>query len=542
MIFEAGVVLQGRYRIEAPIGQGGMGAVYRATDLVTGEVVAVKQLRTENSAGFSSEEMLQRFEGEWQLLRTLHHPRIPKMLDAFRLDDCGYYVMEFIDGKSLDEVARDYKRVGKRFPEEQLIQYCLQILDVLDYLHSLPKPLLHRDIKPANIIVRENDEELFLVDFGLAREGGSATTKTLVGTLGYAPLEQVKGHPEERSDLSALGASMWHLLVGDQPAPFDVPPLASVRNDVHPALAEVVDRACQDHANRRYVNARKMEIALRQALATMTGQAAPNSGPESYLTELSDISVHRPLDAKEFLLRAALATASLLLLMVVAFRVKTLMSRPESPQVSLSATASPGLPSDLPRTSQSQIPKAPAYELIAASSNLSLQPLPESMRSYFPCATGWQNLGYLGQLEPNRLVALPGESAALLQRRQEAREIQRFRVGLSRSEPATVQFGLMSNDTLIVGVLSLFDKDFYQTAIHAGGRSSSLLQRPWNRGGGQTFELERQGNTWLLRDLEDNKQVSLEAPSAAIDSIQLILPAARQRQVLSLTGLSVTDL
>ena len=542
MIFEAGVVLQGRYRIEAPIGQGGMGAVYRATDLVTGEVVAVKQLRTENSAGFSSEEMLQRFEGEWQLLRTLHHPRIPKMLDAFRLDDCGYYVMEFIDGKSLDEVARDYKRVGKRFPEEQLIQYCLQILDVLDYLHSLPKPLLHRDIKPANIIVRENDEELFLVDFGLAREGGSATTKTLVGTLGYAPLEQVKGHPEERSDLSALGASMWHLLVGDQPAPFDVPPLASVRNDVHPALAEVVDRACQDHANRRYVNARKMEIALRQALATMTGQAAPNSGPESYLTELSDISVHRPLDAKEFLLRAALATASLLLLMVVAFRVKTLMSRPESPQVSLSATASPGLPSDLPRTSQSQIPKAPAYELIAASSNLSLQPLPESMRSYFPCATGWQNLGYLGQLEPNRLVAFPGESAALLQRRQEAREIQRFRVGLSRSEPATVQFGLMSNDTLIVGVLSLFDKDFYQTAIHAGGRSSSLLQRPWNRGGGQTFELERQGNTWLLRDLEDNKQVSLEAPSAAIDSIQLILPAARQRQVLSLTGLSVTDL
>ena len=248
MLHEAGSVLQERYEIEAPIGQGGMGAVYRARDRLTEQIVAVKQLRTDAGAGFESHEMLVRFEGEWQLLRTLNHPRIPRMLDSFRVGESGYYVMEFIQGKSLDQVLKVYKSSGRRFPEELLMQYALQILDVLEYLHGLPKSLLHRDVKPQNIIVRDDDSELFLVDFGLAREGGSATTKTLVGTLGYAPLEQVKGHPEARSDLYALGATMWHMLAGEQPAPFDIPPLATVRNDVHPALADrPARRLREDH-------------------------------------------------------------------------------------------------------------------------------------------------------------------------------------------------------------------------------------------------------------------------------------------------------
>jgi serine/threonine protein kinase len=543
MSHQPGEILQGRYHIDGPIGQGGMGAVYRATDQQSGKVVAVKQLRTDTAAGFESGEMLQRFEGEWHLLRTLNHPRIPRMLDSFRCDECGYYVMEFIDGQSLDEVMREYKRVGKRFPEEQLIQYCLQILDVLDYLHSLPKPLLHRDVKPANVIVRDGDEELFLVDFGLAREGGSATTKTLVGTLGYAHLEQVKGHPEERSDLYALGASMWHMLVGEQPAPFDIPPLASVRNDVHPALAEVVDRACQDHANRRYASARKMEIALRQALAVMTGQVESGPTPESFLAERPDGSQERPLDAKEFLLRAGLATASLLLLMVVGFRVKSLLHRP-NPKPVASASVSPesGTATPKPLPDQPRLPAPPPYELISASSRLNLQPLPPALQSSIPCPPGWQNLGFLGQVGAQELVAPAGESAALLQRREGAREVSRIRMTVSRHNPATVQFGLMAGDNLVVGAVSLLENGMYHTTIQAGGRASRAITRPWNRAIGQTLELERRGQQWLLRDLQENLQVELEVPSAPIDSVQIILPAARQRQVLGILDLSVTDL
>ena len=93
-----------------------MGAVYRARDLQTGMIVAVKQLRPDSAAGFDNQEMLARFDNEWQLLRTLNHPRIPRMLDAFRTEDSGYYVMEFIEGKSLDQVLRVYKTSARRFP------------------------------------------------------------------------------------------------------------------------------------------------------------------------------------------------------------------------------------------------------------------------------------------------------------------------------------------------------------------------------------------------------------------------------------------
>lgn len=547
MLHEAGSVLEDRYEIEAPIGQGGMGAVYRARDRSNERVVAVKQLRSDAGAGFENREMLERFEGEWQLLRTLNHPRIPRMLDAFRVEECGYYVMEFIEGKSLDQVLKGFKSNGRRFPEELLLQYSLQILDVLEYLHGLPKSLLHRDVKPQNIIVREVDGELFLVDFGLAREGGSATTKTLVGTLGYAPLEQVKGHPEARSDLYALGATMWHMLVGEQPAPFDIPPLATVRNDVHPALAEVVDRACQDNVNRRYANARKMEMAARQALQVISGvEGDARRVEELYLEEVPEVVYQgaRPLEAKEFLLRAALASASFLLLMVVLYRVKHLMKTPPStpsPSPVASSTPRPGV--DFRHfPARPNLPPAPPLTPVSANGPIQMSPVNPNMLSYFSLPLGWKMIGYVGGLSPNTISAPAGQAGGLVIRRDVTVGLRIVRITLLRSQgPANFQIGLWNQSTIVVGVTSALERGVYATAISLNGSVSEILNRNWNQALSQTLELTYNNGVWVLRDVELGKEVSLPGPAPAINSIQIMVPPALQAQTVGVGSLSIVE-
>lgn len=546
MNHEAGAVLQSRYEIEGSIGQGGMGAVYRARDLQTGMTVAVKQLRPDSAAGFNGQEMLARFDNEWQLLRTLNHPRIPRMLDAFRVEDSGYYVMEFIEGKSLDQVLRGYKSSGRRFPEELLLQYSLQILDVLEYLHGLPKSLLHRDVKPQNIIVREEDGELFLVDFGLAREGGSATTKTLVGTLGYAPLEQVKGHPEPRSDLYALGATMYHMLVGEQPAPFDIPPIASVRNDIHPALAEVVDRACQDNVNRRYANARKMELAARQALHALTGQAGGERYEQLYLEEVPEVvyQAPRPLDAREFLLRAALASASLLLLMVVLYRIQHLIKPAGgTPSPTPSGISGPDLGQQPhPVATAASGPPPPRLDEVSGSGRIQLFPMPVAKQSFFPCPPQWVAEAMAGELQPQTLVAPPGVSACVALNRRQVVGVGGLRILIGRTlGPVNFQLGLFDGANLVAGLMSSLEGPAYVSTIQADGQVSQGLACPWQDGVSQEFELSFVAGQWVLRDINRSAEARVPARGNQVDRIQLIVPAAQQAQSLVVNSFSINE-
>lgn len=272
MLHAPGTILFHYYEVLSNIGQGGMGAVYKARDLRSNEIVAIKQMRPDLQSGFMPAEMKERFDKEWTALHALNHPRIPRMLASFSQGDSAYYVMEFIEGYSLDHLLKGYHEAGEHFPNILILEYALQILEVLVYLHGLEKPLMHRDIKPQNIIVRLSDNQVVLVDFGLVRTAGSASTKTMVGTLGYCPLEQVKGHPEPRSDLYALGATMYHMLSGEPPAPFDIPPLERVRPDVPKAMAEIVDRAVRANPAQRYATAQRMELAVRQLLSQLTGE------------------------------------------------------------------------------------------------------------------------------------------------------------------------------------------------------------------------------------------------------------------------------
>lgn len=208
------------YQLQQKLGRTAAGRqTWLATDLQSHEQVTVKLL------AFSPEmqwEEFKLFEREAQVLQALNHPRIPRYRDYFSLDkEAGLQlpwfglVQDYIPGDSLQELLDK----NKRFSEEQVRAIASQVLDILIYLHELSPPVLHRDIKPSNLILGE-DKQVYLVDFGAVQAQAAVTgvTFTVVGTSGYAPLEQFWGRAVAASDLYALGATLIHLLTGTAPA------------------------------------------------------------------------------------------------------------------------------------------------------------------------------------------------------------------------------------------------------------------------------------------------------------------------------------
>ncbi|MFP4122517.1 MAG: protein kinase domain-containing protein, partial [Coleofasciculus sp.] len=167
-------------------------------------------------------EDLKLFEREAQVLQQLQHPRIPRYRDYFSLDKQAGgglpwfgLVQDYIPGASLPQ----WLDQGKRFTEAQVRQIATEVLEILSYLHALNPPVLHRDIKPSNLIWGK-DEQVYLVDFGAVQDqtAVAGVTFTVVGTTGYAPLEQFWGKAVPASDLYALGATLIHLATGVAPA------------------------------------------------------------------------------------------------------------------------------------------------------------------------------------------------------------------------------------------------------------------------------------------------------------------------------------
>ncbi|HEY9299430.1 MAG TPA: serine/threonine-protein kinase, partial [Phormidium sp.] len=161
---------------------------------------------------------LKLFEREAQVLKQLNHPKIPKYRDYFSIDDRTLWfglVQEYIPGASLKEQLDK----GKKFSPQEIRKIALEVLNILIYLHQLSPALLHRDIKPSNLICGENNQ-VYLVDFGAVQDRAAAegATFTVVGSYGYAPLEQFGGRAVPASDLYALGATLIHLLTGTAPA------------------------------------------------------------------------------------------------------------------------------------------------------------------------------------------------------------------------------------------------------------------------------------------------------------------------------------
>ena len=214
-----GTVLNGRYEIVRRIGGGGMGAVYLAKDRNLGDAPrAVKEMVESHLDPAQHEKAIGDFKRESLLLTALEHPSIPTIYDYFYDETLSrfYLVMKYISGGDL--ASRMRAAVGGRLDEKTVTDWAMQVADVLDYLHSRPKPIIYRDLKPANLMIDGNTGRVMLIDFGIARwVAQQEKGVTAVGTMGYAPPELFSGRVQPASDVYSLGATMFHLLTGSDP-------------------------------------------------------------------------------------------------------------------------------------------------------------------------------------------------------------------------------------------------------------------------------------------------------------------------------------
>ena len=222
-----GTVLHGRYRLTEIVGQGGMGSVYRAEDLrLPGRLCAIKEVSPDPhlSAELRTQSH-QQFLQEASILAQLDHPNLPKVSDFFDDGNRDYLVMDYVPGSDLKQLLAESHKRGENLSEGVVLAWARQIIDALSYLHRQSPPVVHRDIKPGNIKLTP-DNRIKLVDFGLVKllAPDDARTITVVqgrGTALYTPLEQYggdSGHTDVRTDIYALGATLYHLLT-DYPPP-----------------------------------------------------------------------------------------------------------------------------------------------------------------------------------------------------------------------------------------------------------------------------------------------------------------------------------
>ena len=210
------------------LGYGNFGVVYEIEDRRGSNRLALKETFDADS--------IRSFKGEFEILKHLHHPNLPRYYDMFEADGNGYLLMEFVPGQSLEDVL---DRQQGPLLESQVLGYALQLCDALIYLHQQSPPIIHRDIKPAN--VRLTPEGLIkLVDFGLLKQGLQQTQSSRRGlTPVYAPIEQYGAqglHTDPRSDLYSLGAMLYHLLTGQEPLPA-TDRIASQQDRIQPILS-----------------------------------------------------------------------------------------------------------------------------------------------------------------------------------------------------------------------------------------------------------------------------------------------------------------
>jgi serine/threonine protein kinase len=271
-------VLESRYQVVSVLGFGAMGAVYLANDQrLVGRRCAIKENRPDTS---TSPELLGRmreqFLAEARVLARLDHAALPKVSDYFVVgNNREYLVMDYVEGEDLLSLL---ERTRQPLDEDSVLSWAEQVLDALAYLHSQrPLPIIHRDIKPANIRVNLQ-QKAKLVDFGLVKllDTKSPATKIELrgmGTPAYAPLEQFAGshdHTDARSDIYALGATLYHLLTNLYPPAVHDRMLQSETltppRHLNPNLSEnteqVILKAMEIYPDDRYQTAEEMRRAL----------------------------------------------------------------------------------------------------------------------------------------------------------------------------------------------------------------------------------------------------------------------------------------
>ena len=214
-MLQIGSVLDGKYKILSEIGHGGMSVVYMALNEKANKTWAVKEIRKDGRMDFNV--VKQGLVAEIETLKRLKHPNLPSIVDVIEDEDSFIIVMDYIEGKSLDNTLAEH---GAQ-PQENVIEWAEQLCDVLGYLHSCNPPIIYRDMKPANIMLKP-DGNITLIDFGTAKTYDVDLGQTTgIGTIGYAAPEQFinsgMGRTDARTDIYCLGMTLYHLLTGVDP-------------------------------------------------------------------------------------------------------------------------------------------------------------------------------------------------------------------------------------------------------------------------------------------------------------------------------------
>ncbi len=244
-------LLEGKYEILRQIEKGGMSIVYLAIDSRLNKQWAIKEL-SKKSRPILVTSAIQ----EANLIKKFDHPAIPRIVDIIQLPDSICIVMDYIEGKSLDFILEEYGIPS----QEQVVQWALQILDVLIYLHHQNPPVLYLDCKPSNIMLQP-DGRIKIVDFGAAKEINHKCSISL-GTKGYASIEQCEGKILDcRSDIYSFGATLYHLLTGKNPI-HGMVPIRQIHSNLSSGLENIILKCTQINPDKRYNSCEELKYVL----------------------------------------------------------------------------------------------------------------------------------------------------------------------------------------------------------------------------------------------------------------------------------------
>jgi eukaryotic-like serine/threonine-protein kinase len=342
-----GTLLNGRYRLEARIGTGGMSTVYRAIDETLERPVAIKLMNREIA---SDSDQLERFRREARAVARLSHPHIVGVIDAGEDDGRPYIVFEYVEGETLKERIR---RMGE-LPISEAVAYAIEIARALAAAHA--HHIVHRDVKPQNVLIDEEGSAK-VTDFGIARsldEDGLTVDGRVLGTTDYVSPEQALGHAVTgQSDLYSLGIVLYEMLTGEVPFKGEnqvavamrhvrdpMPDVQALRPEVSASLAAVLDRATAKELHERYRGDEELIAELEEVLALEAARAGTATGEATTVIRTLPRGTRRrlPLRVRR---PAALAGSALALSVALVFGVIGLRDRAHHGTGTAQAGASP---------------------------------------------------------------------------------------------------------------------------------------------------------------------------------------------------------
>ena len=250
-MLEIGSLVGGKYKVLSVIGQGGMSTVYLAMNERANKPWAIKEVRKDAVADFRV--VRQSLITETDLLKELSHPYLPSIVDVIDEEGRFLIVMDYIEGNTLEKALN---LMGAQ-PQEYVIEWGIQLCDVLEYLHTRKPAIIYRDIKPGNIMLRP-DGTITLIDFGTAREFKEQKNSdtSYLGTRGYAAPEQFggMGQTDARTDIYCLGATLYHLVTGHNPSepPYEFYPIRYWNQQLSPGLEYIINKCVQSNPDDRY--------------------------------------------------------------------------------------------------------------------------------------------------------------------------------------------------------------------------------------------------------------------------------------------------